>query len=60
MIWHITYNNIFIGYTHHDIYKSNEMYHHHQTADCGDPNCNITKKHKHCELRSGGTCKFLV
>ena len=42
MIWHITYNNIFIGYTYRDIYKSNEMYHHHQTADCGDPNCNIT------------------
>ena len=58
MIWHITYNNIFIGYSYHDIYLSNEMYDH-QAAYCEDPNCNITfKKHKHCELRSGGTCKF--
>ena len=43
MIWHITYNNIFIGYSYHDIYLSNEMYDH-QAAHCEDPNCNITLK----------------
>ena len=43
MIWHITYNNIFIGYSYHDIYLSNEMYDH-QAAYCEDPNCNITIK----------------